>query len=95
VRLEHALLPEMCEEFPSGDVLHDEIDVLAVLVHAFEIDLNKTIKYHKGVGDGLENLILVADVVDLLSLDQLDLLHYFHAVVLAVVLALDQFYPSE
>lgn len=38
VGLEHAFFSEMSEELAAGDVFHEEVNVLAVLVHAFEVD---------------------------------------------------------
>ena len=38
VGLEHAFFSEMSEELAAGDVFHEEVNVLAVLVHALEVD---------------------------------------------------------
>lgn len=47
------------------------------------------------MGDGFEDLVLVADVVDLLGFDKLDFFHYFCAIILAIVLTFNQFDSAE
>lgn len=46
--LEHALFPEMREEFSSGDVLHEDVEIAGVLGEALEVDLNKKDTTMKG-----------------------------------------------
>jgi hypothetical protein len=40
VGFEHAFLAEMVEEFSSGDVFHEHVDIFGVLGDTFEINLN-------------------------------------------------------
>lgn len=51
--------------------------------------------YNERVGDGPEDLILVADVVDLLGLDEFDFFHNLGTGVLAVLLALNELDAPE
>ena len=62
VRLEHALFSEMSEELSACNVFHEEVNVLAVLIHAFEVDNERIV-------DRFEDLVLITDVVDLLCLN--------------------------
>ena len=62
VRLEHAFFSEMSEELSACNVFHEEVNVLAVLIHAFEVDDERIV-------DRFEDLVLITDVVDLLCLD--------------------------
>jgi hypothetical protein len=38
VRFEHAFFSEVGEELPTGNVFHEEVNVLAVLVHTLKVD---------------------------------------------------------
>ena len=40
VRLEHALLSQMREEFSAGDVLHVDVEIAGVLGESLEVDLD-------------------------------------------------------
>ena len=62
VGLEHAFFSEVGEELSAGNVFQEEVDGCGVLVHALEVD-------DKGMADRFENLVLVADMVDLLGFD--------------------------
>lgn len=41
--------------------------------------------YDKGMGDGFEDLKLIADVIDLLGFDKFYFFHDFNAIVFAIV----------
>ena len=62
VRFENAFFSEMGEELSARDVFHEEVNVFAVLVHAFEVD-------DEWVADRFQDLVLVTDVVHLLRLN--------------------------
>jgi hypothetical protein len=62
VRLEHAFFPKMSEELTASNVLHEKVNVFAILIHALEVD-------YKRVTDRFQDLILIANVVNLLGLD--------------------------
>lgn len=87
MRLEHTLLTEMSKQLPSSYILHKEINVFTILIHALEVDLSKEIIYDKRMVDRLEDLVLVADMINLLCFDKLDFFHYFCAVVLSIIFA--------
>jgi hypothetical protein len=40
MRLKHALLPQMCEELTSGDILQEHIQLSTILRQSLKVDLN-------------------------------------------------------
>ena len=62
VWFEHTFFSEMSEKLSAGNILHEEVNVLAVLVHTFEVD-------DKWMADRSQDLKLVTDMIHLLGLD--------------------------
>lgn len=88
VWFKHSLFSEMGEEFPSCDILHEEVNVFGVLIHSFEVDDER-------MRDGFEDLVLVTDVIDLLSFNEFNFFHDFGTVILSVIFAFYQFYSAK
>lgn len=91
----HSLFPEMGKELPSCDILHEEVNVFGILIHSLEVNLSKKKVYDERMRDGFEDLILVTNMIDLLSFNELNFFHDFSTVIFSIIFTFYKFYSTE
>ena len=71
MRLENSLVSEVTEQFSSGNIFHEQIEIPAVLADSFKVNDEWVVNF-------IQDFALVDNVISLLGFDDFSLFHDLH-----------------